>query len=149
MEKTRQYSALTAVSASALVPVAVSAVSAVAALAVLLAPAAASGPYAVPSGQPVELHEVLTDDAPGDLWLRFRFIAPEMGAADAEDSAADMAFLCKEVALPYIAAYGLDPARIVISFSEIETPFGEPAPGIAQLFESFLPRSTDCIWEGL
>lgn len=153
MEKARQYSALTAVpaSASALVSVAASAVSTAAVLAVLLAaPAAmASGPYAVPSGQPVELHEVLTDDAPGELWLRFRFIAPEMGAADAEDSAADTAFLCKEVALPYMAAYGLDPARIVISFSEIETPFGEPASGIAQLFESFLPQSSDCIWEGL
>lgn len=109
----------------------------------------AAASYEVPSGQPVELHEVLTDDAPGELWLRFRFIAPEMDAMDAEDTAADMAFLCKEVALPYLAEYGLDPARIVISLSEIETPFGEPSPGIAQLFESFLPRSTDCVWEGL
>ena len=49
-----------------------------AASALLAAVPAVAQEMSVPSGQMVTLQEVLLDDAPGELWVRFRFLAPEI-----------------------------------------------------------------------
>ena len=76
----------------------------------------------VPSGQLVTLSEVLLDEAPGELWVRFRFLAPQIardgGDVDYELAGHDMDHLCDQLALPYLAHYELDPARVVISLSD-------------------------------
>ena len=107
----------------------------------------------VPSGQPVELHEVLVDDMGDATWLRFRFIAPQIaregGTIDYEKAEPDMAFLCETLALPYIDEYKLDGQMIVISLADRVTEFGQADPDATQFFEAYRPVDNSCIWEGL
>jgi hypothetical protein len=107
---------------------------------------------AVPSGQLVVLSEVLIDDSPGETWLRFRFLAPQIaregGDIDTDTAASDMDHLCEHLVLPYLAQYTLDPSRVVISLSDRDVPFGASAPEATQFFEQYRPENTTCIWEG-
>lgn len=107
----------------------------------------------VPSGQPVELHEVLIDDLGDETWLRFRFIAPrisrEAGEIDYEAAAGDMAHLCQSLALTYIADFELEGDVIVVSLADRPVEFGTPDPEATQFFEAFRPVDNTCIWEGL
>lgn len=108
----------------------------------------ASAGLQVPSGQPVELQEVRADETAGALWLRFRFVAPQIGRIDRDADAADMEHLCTAVALPYLAETGIEAERLVISLSERAVPFGEAAPGTIQFFETYSAEDGRCIWEG-
>jgi len=106
---------------------------------------------AVPSGQAVLFHEMVSDAAGYGLTMRFRFIAPDLRAAlaalDYADLEADLAALCLDYALPRIANTGPQPAMIVISLSERELPFGEIDPEVAQVFEAYRPEDGTCVWE--
>lgn len=122
----------------------------------LLAILLAAGPahaFDVPSGQPVELQEVLIDTVEAETWLRFRFIAPaiarEAGTIDYQTAAEDMMFLCESFALSYIADYALTGEVIVISLADRETEFGTADPDATQFFEAFRAEGEACIWEGL
>ena len=115
------------------------------------APAAHATPVEVPSGQPVTLSEVLLDEAPGALWIRFRFVAPDIaqggGRMDPAEAAGDMDHLCSALALPYIAHHKLAPARVVISLSDRAVEFGASDAEATQFFEAYTPRDGECIWE--
>lgn len=103
----------------------------------------------VPSGQPVTLQEVLVDTVGEETWLRFRFVAPQIGAnALAYDVVAtDMAHLCTALALPYMGEYALIGDVIVVSLADRETEFGQPDPDATQFFEAYRPVDNTCIWE--
>lgn len=105
----------------------------------------------VPSGQAVTLAEVLLDDGPGELWARFRFIAPEIartgGGVSAQQAAPDMDHLCADLALPYLRAQQLQPAKVVISLSDRLVPFGQQDAGATQFFELYRLDGAQCIWE--
>lgn len=121
-------------------------------MSLLLAGAAvAQGTMPVPSGQTVTLTEVLIDDAPGETWLRFRFLAPEIardgGRIDAVTAGTDMDHLCAHLALPYMEAQNLTAARIVVSLMDREVPFGLADPDATQFFEAYRPDGARCIWE--
>jgi len=117
------------------------------ALGLLVSPAAALD---VPSGQPIALHEVLTDTVGTESWLRFRFVAPDLiRNGDYEKTAADMMHLCETTALPYIAQYDLQGAVIVISLSDRVTAFGATNPDAVQFFEAFRSENNTCIWEDM
>ena len=77
----------------------------------------------VPSGQPVELREVLVDDLGDEVWLRFRFIAPEIaregGSVTYATAEPDFMHLCETLALPYIDEYGLNGDVVVLSLIHI------------------------------
>ncbi|MEW9921467.1 DUF6497 family protein [Marimonas sp. MJW-29] len=107
----------------------------------------------VPSGQPVELQEVLIDTVGEATWLRFRFIAPDIaragGAVDYETAAQDITHLCDSFALPYIADFDLAADGIVISLADRATEFGTADPDATQFFEAFRAEGDVCIWEGL
>ena len=105
----------------------------------------------VPSGQPVTLQEVLVDALGQEPWLRFRFVAPQIGAqALAYDVVAeDMAHLCTALALPYMAEYALTGDMIVVSLADRETEFGQSDPDVTQFFEAYRPVDNTCIWEAL
>ncbi|MDK3018111.1 DUF6497 family protein [Pseudodonghicola flavimaris] len=102
---------------------------------------------AVPSGQTVTLQEVLLDDAPGALWARFRFVAPQLGHIVQEASAGDIDDLCQRFVLPYLAEHDLAPARVVISLSDRALDFGTADPAAVQYFETYRPEKTRCVWE--
>lgn len=106
---------------------------------------------AVPSGQRVELHEVLIDDANGESLLRFRFVAPRIGR-DAGDigydvSAIDMDHLCNNLVPAYLAEFGLSHTRVVISLADRAVPFGATDPEATQFFEIYRLEGDRCIWE--
>lgn len=107
---------------------------------------------AVPSGQPVELIEVLNDQVGAQTWLRFRFVAPQIGpVADGiafEAAAEDMAHLCDTLALPYLAQHALSGDMVVISMAERAVEFGASDPETTQFFEAFRIQEGRCIWEG-
>ncbi|KUJ76945.1 hypothetical protein AVO45_10685 [Ruegeria marisrubri] len=107
----------------------------------------------VPSGQPVHLSDVLLDENPGELWVRFRFVAPKIGPANGQighDVASiDMDHLCQTLAVPYVSEHRLEPARVVISLSDRELEFGHAAPEATQYFEAYRLEGARCIWEGL
>lgn len=112
---------------------------------------ASAADIAVPSGQPVTLSEVLLDNAPGALWVRFRFVAPQIaregGSVSYDEAGPDMDYLCDKLALPYLNHHDLQPARVVISLSDRDLPFGSKTPDATQFFEAYQPDSAGCIWE--
>lgn len=105
----------------------------------------------VPSGQEVVLHEVLVDAQDTATYLRFRFLAPQIAAGDGQvtfDVAGqDMMHLCASVALPYMADYALAGDKIVISFMDRITEFGQADPDAVQYFEQFRPEDGVCMWD--
>lgn len=107
----------------------------------------------VPSGQPVHLSDVLLDNNPGELWVRFRFIAPKIGYTAGrvghDVASVDMDHLCQTLAVAYVAQYELEPARVVISLSDRPVEFGNASPDATQFFEAYRLEQSECIWEGL
>lgn len=106
---------------------------------------------AVPSGQLVVLNEVLVDETPGETWVRFRFVAPEIaedgGTIGYDIAATDMDHLCQSFILPYLAQFDLTPPRVVISMSDRDVAFGAAVPEATQFFETYRPENARCIWE--
>lgn len=107
----------------------------------------------VPSGQPMELQEVLVDDLGTETWLRFRFVAPEIaregGSVTYATAEPDFMHLCETLALPYITEFALEGDVIVISLADRPTEFGTADREATQFFEAFRPVDNTCIWEGL
>lgn len=105
----------------------------------------------VPSGQAVVLHEVLVDVQDSVNWLRFRFVAPQIAAGEAkivfEVAGEDMMHLCQTFALPYMAEHALEADKIVISFMDRITEFGQADSDATQYFEAFRAESGTCIWD--
>lgn len=115
-------------------------------LALLPAAAGAGEALPVPSGQLVELLDVVANaPGPDGLTARFRFVAPAIaGAVDFDAASADMAWLCQNYALPRIAGTGPQPAQIVISLSDRPVAFGDPDPDVIQYFEAYRPTAGQC-----
>ena len=118
---------------------------------IFLAGPAAAQDLVVPSGQAVTLGEVLIDENPGELWLRFRFLAPDIardgGRIVYDQALIDIDKLCADFVVPFVAREQLDPARIVISLSDRPVQFGQPDPEATQFFEAYRLESARCIWE--
>lgn len=105
----------------------------------------------VPSGQSVDLNEVLIDTVGDQNWLRFRFLAPQIareggdiGYAQAEG---DFAHLCDTVARPYVAEFELSPDIVVITLMDRAVPFGQADADATQFIEAFRLEGDTCIWE--
>ena len=105
----------------------------------------------VPSGQKVELQEVLLDSLSGEPWARFRFVAPGISRVDGRIShdvaAIDIEALCADFALPYLRDNNTQVTRIVISMADRELEFGATDPEATQFFDMFRPENGSCIWE--
>ena len=105
----------------------------------------------VPSGQPLELSEVLIDTVGAETWVRFRFIAPDIardtGAVSYADAEGDFQALCDGFALDYLVEFDLDPDVIVVSLMDRPVPFGTADPDATQFIEAFRPGPNSCVWE--
>lgn len=124
------------------------------AICIAVTPGFAQAPIAVvlPSGVQPALHEWLLDTQPnGDVFARFRFVAPEIERAKGQlsliDLEGDFQVLCEEFALVNVAAQPADVDRIVISLSDREVEFGYADPDATQYFEAFRVENGLCIWE--
>lgn len=122
-----------------------------ASLAALVAAPALAEPIPVPSGIEVTRYEIRHDTLMGDLWLRFRYIAPRIGqgagAVTIDVVEIDIDYLCDNDAVPHILETGLDPHRIVVSLSDRAVEFGTSDPTATQFFGSYRLDDTRCIWE--
>ena len=111
----------------------------------------AAEPVAVPSGQPVTLLDVISNQpGPAGLTYRFRFLAPQIGAGGGIDHDMvfeDMVALCESYVLPRVARSMPVPSQVIISFSDRPVPFGAADPEATQFFEAFTIRDGHCIWE--
>ncbi|MEX0311743.1 MAG: DUF6497 family protein [Tateyamaria sp.] len=117
-------------------------------MSLLAAPAIAQD---MPSGQSVDLSEVLIDRVGNESWLRFRFIAPDItrdgdGLTHA-DAEADFQVLCDDVALPYMSDFELQAEVVVISLMDRAVPFGTADPDATQFFEAFRVQEGTCVWD--
>jgi hypothetical protein len=101
----------------------------------------------VPSGQPIDFVEVIAEELPEGLLLRYRYLAPETGEQAFEAREADIAHLCAQHALPDARAAGRAPVRIVVSLAEAPVDFGVYDPEVAQFFEVYRIEDSRCIWE--
>jgi len=105
----------------------------------------------VPSGQRVDLNEVLLDDSMGELWVRFRFVAPRIGKVSGSISfdvaVYDIDHLCNEFAVPYLVEYALEPERVIVSLSDRALEFGATNHDATQFFGAYRLESARCIWE--
>lgn len=113
-----------------------------------LGSAQAAQEIAVPSGQEVRFSEVLLDEAPGELWARFRFVAPQITAGGLDQIAGDFDYLCTTLAQPYLAHHGIVPARVAISLSSRDVAFGSSEGDVTQFFETYRLDGGACVWEG-
>jgi hypothetical protein len=102
---------------------------------------------ALPSGQSVQMHEVLTQE---DV-VRFRLIAPEItrdaGGLKYADVELDFQQLCEEYALHWLDEKALRPEQIVISLADRAVPFGAADASATQFFEAFSRDGARCVWE--
>jgi hypothetical protein len=108
---------------------------------------APEGAIPVPSGRTVVLQDVIAN-SPGaeGMVTRFRFVAPGLTATDdLETALTDMEHLCTTYALPRLAPPL--PAQVVISLAAAPVPFGEAAPDVVQMFESYRIEGAACLWE--
>lgn len=116
-------------------------------MAISMAAGPAQAELSVPSGQVIELYEVVED---GET-VRFRFLAPEIARDTGDFSYADVvedfASLCAKVALPWLSERTFEPKQVVISMSDRKTDFGVADPGATQFFEAFSVMDGACIWE--
>ena len=121
------------------------------ALSLLASSAVAQQAVSVPSGQSVSLNEVLIDDATGETWVRFRFVAPEIaregGSVEYNAAAGDMEYLCRDLVIPYMSEFELAFTHVVISMSDRDVAFGDANPLATQYFEAYRLEDADCIWE--
>ena len=107
----------------------------------------------LPSGQSVELFEVLVDQVGEEAWLRFRFLAPSIGrdqqGVSFETAQLDFDYLCSEIAVPYLAEFELSADVIVLALLDRPVAFGQTDAAATQLIEAFRLRDGQCEWEGL
>ncbi|MEM6886835.1 MAG: DUF6497 family protein [Pseudomonadota bacterium] len=111
-----------------------------------------AGVFDVPSEEKVELYEVLVDQVGSETWLRFRFLVPSIarigGTATFEEIEQDFEYLCREVALPYMAAYALEADVVVVSLLDRPVAFGSADAQATQFIDTFRVTTGACEWEG-
>ncbi|MDA5093621.1 DUF6497 family protein [Aliiroseovarius sp. KMU-50] len=112
------------------------------------------GVLTVPSGQPVELLDVISgmDSALGTA-IRYRFVAPQIardgGNIAFSQTEEDMVALCQNYVLPQLVADAVDlPDQIIIVLTDREVEFGVADPAATQYFEAYRPEDGACFWEG-
>jgi hypothetical protein len=107
----------------------------------------------VPSGQPLELLEVLIDEVDTATWVRFRFLAPqiarETGTVSFDAAQADFEALCEHIALPYLQDYALAPDLVSVTLLDRVVAFGTTDQNATQFVEVFRIQDGACVWEGL
>ncbi|MCI5038701.1 MAG: DUF6497 family protein [Donghicola eburneus] len=106
------------------------------------------GAPTVPSGLDLTLFELILENQPdGQVWARYRFVAPDLQQSDFDRVSGDFPEICASYALPELDARGTHPAMIVLSYADRPIPFGEAAPEAVQFVESFRVDQGACIWE--
>lgn len=105
-----------------------------------------------PSGQALELHEVLYEVQPysEELWVILRVLAPAIGngGIDPETAQEDMDWSCLEWAQSAAEAAPEPPTQIVVQMMERAVPRGQTDPDTVQFFAGYLLQDGSCIWEG-
>lgn len=98
----------------------------------------------VPSGQKVQLMEMLEEAGQDGPTRRYRFVAPGLGEIAFEDAARDMDHLCAEFGVREAADAELALHRVIVSLSEQPIAFGATDASITQYFEVYSVEGGQC-----
>ena len=101
--------------------------------------------WTAPSGQAVALYERVPE--PDAAQVRYRFLAPALGGQAYETVAADLPWLCANVALPDLRAQGLAAELVVISVGDRVVPLGQMDAEAVQYFDAFRITDDTCTLE--
>lgn len=101
--------------------------------------------WTAPSGQAVALYERVPE--PDVAQVRYRFLAPELGSQHYDAVAADLPWLCTNVALPDLRALGLAADLVVISVGDRVVPLGQMDAEAVQYFDAFRITDGTCTLE--
>lgn len=119
----------------------------------LLSGGAEARAQSLPSGQSVDLQDVIIEEISGRTIVRFRFLAPAIardgGTVQFAQAERDMELLCEAVALPYLSDHAIPAQSVVISLADREVEFGVANPEATQFFEAYSVEDGICVWEGL
>ncbi|PIE15760.1 MAG: acetolactate synthase [Rhodobacterales bacterium] len=117
----------------------------------LSAPALASDPIAVPSGQQVTFYDVIWEQHGTENTYRFRYLAPQIArdgdGISFDQAEADLIYLCENSALPSLRKHNRDVTKIIISISDIPVTFGRVSPQATQFIDGFDVQGIRCIWD--
>ncbi len=117
----------------------------------LSAPALASNPIAVPSGQLVTFYDVIWEQDGTENTYRFRYLAPQIardgGGVSFAQAESDLIYLCENSALPNLRKHNRDVNKIIISMSDIPVTFGKASPHATQFVDGFVVQGIRCIWD--
>lgn len=107
---------------------------------------------ALPSGQAVTLIDIIwNSEGPDGPTPRFRFLAPAIarqgGTVGSDAAGDDFQHLCENVALPAMAARGVQAPLILLSMADREVEFGMGDPEATQFIEAFRVEGTTCVRE--
>lgn len=106
------------------------------------------GAPTVPSGLDLTLYEMILEDQPdGQVWARYRFVAPDLKQEDYDRVSGDFPEICAAYALPQLEHNGTHAEMIVLTYADRPIPFGEAAPEAVQFVESFRVDQGACVWE--
>lgn len=117
---------------------------------VAMVPFGAIGQGAAPSGQPLALHEVLSEEIPwsSERQIVVRVVAPMIAEGRLGDDVilGDMEWACRLWGHSAAGDAGTAEWVVVEMMAEV-APRGTPTPEIARFFETFRREGDDCIWE--
>ena len=106
---------------------------------------------APPSGQAVDLVEILSEAQPGtgEDWLVVRVLAPAIGEEGFDPNAAqeDLDWVCATWGLEAAQNSTDTPALIVVQMMDRIVPRGQAAPEATQFFAGYSIENDLCIWE--
>lgn len=116
-----------------------------------LAPLSAMGEVMAPSGQPVTLHELMTEQNPwsGETQLVIRLIAPELAEDRLSEAsiAADMDWACTTWGIAAADQQSDAIEWVVVEMMASLAPRGSTTPDIRRLYETYRLEGDACIWE--
>lgn len=106
------------------------------------------GAPTVPSGLDLTLFEWFLEDQPnGQVWARYRFVAPDLQSSDYDRVASDFPILCDSFVLPELQRQGAHVEMVVLSYADQAFDFGQTRPEVVQFFESYRIDGANCVWE--
>ncbi len=118
---------------------------------VALVPLGAVGAVSAPSGQPVTLHELVTEQNPwsGETQLVVRLITPMIAADSLSDGAIleDMGWACRTWGQPAARQRADATDWVVVEMMAAPAPRGTATPEIRRFFETYRLEGDLCIWE--
>jgi hypothetical protein len=110
-----------------------------------------TGEITAPSGQPVVLQGLMTEENPwsGEMQIIVRLLAPLIAGEGLSNSELreDMDWACRTWGIPAAGTLSMTPDWVIVEMMEAPVARGVATPEIRRFFESYRLEGPICIWE--